>query len=163
MIGQETLAKELGVVIASGNQKLFNTRLKTAKEVIKGKTAYGTWKFTLPQALKKLRVPLSVKRFAPSKIKDVRKFLEDNLKNGHDTIVPTNITPFSDQLILDITGYVHSMVICAIRTKNGKTSVKLGDPAYMAKKFIWVDLGKVLAGMSKEFGKEKKFIVFSGV
>ena len=158
LISQDKMAKDLGVVIRPEDQRLFNLKLKTAEKLLPGKLGYGTWTYKIPQFLKKHRIPLSVKRYYPSKIKDVKKFLCQNMQEGNDTIVTFNVAAYANPK--SGINYVHSCVIDSLAFKNKKTIVTLGDPEYLHRKFFDIDLDKLLLGMSKKYGKEKSFKVF---
>jgi hypothetical protein len=160
LISQDEMARDLGVVIAPEDQRLFNIKMKTVKKLPKGKSGYGTWTYKIPEFLKKHKIPLTVKRFYPSKIDNVKDFLIENLKNGNDIIVSFNIAAYARPE--SGVNYVHSCIIDSITAKSENVIVTLGDPAYSHRKFFDISLEKLLQGMSTKYGKEKSFKVFFG-
>lgn len=158
MISQDAIAQDLGVVIKPEDQRLFDIKMKTAKKLPKGKLGYGVWTYKIPQFLKKRNIPLTVKKFYPSKIRDVKAFISDNLKDGNDIIVSFNVAAIARPE--SSVNYVHSVVVSSISIRNNKTIVTLGDPSYKHKKFFDVELEKLLDGMGIKYGKEKSFKVF---
>lgn len=158
LISQDEMARDLGVVIAPEDQRLFNVKMKIAKKLPPDKLGYGTWVYKIPQFLKKHKIPLSVERFYPSKIGDVKNFLCENLKNGNDIIVSFNIAAYAKSG--SGINYGHSCIIDSITTKNKNIIVSLGDPAYSHRKFFDIELQKLLNGMTK-YGEEKSFKVFT--
>lgn len=161
LISQDDMAKDLGVVIAPEDQRLFNIKMKVAKKLPKGKLGYGTWTYEIPKFLKKHKIPLSVKRFYPSKIKDTIKFLSENLENGNDIIVSFNMAAYAKPE--SGVNYVHSCVIDSLTIKNKKVIITLGDPAFSHRKYFDIELSKLLDGMSTKYGKEKSFKVFTSL
>jgi len=158
LISQDEMAKDLGVVIAPDDQRLFNIKMKVAKKLPQGKFGYGTWTYKIPQFLKKHKIPLDVERYYPSKIGDVKNFLCENLKAGNDIIVSFNMAAYAKPG--SGVNYGHSCVIDSITTKNKNVIVTLGDPAYSHRKFFDIELQKLLDGMTK-YGEEKSFKVFT--
>ncbi|MFH0988323.1 MAG: hypothetical protein V1763_03040 [Parcubacteria group bacterium] len=158
LISQDEMAKALDVIIGPEHQRLFTTKLKTTKKLPAGKTGYGTWDFTAPKFLKRFNLPLSVKRFYPSKIDDVKKFLQENIKQGNDIIVSFNMAAYANPT--SGVNYVHSCVIDSVIEKDGTTMIRLGDPSYNNKKFFNIKLPTLLKGMSKLYGTEHSFKVF---
>lgn len=159
LASQDEMAKNLGVVIAPEDQRLFNVKMKISKKLPKGKTGYGVWTYKIPQFLKKYGIPLKVKRFYPSKIKNVTKFLSDNLESGNDIIVSFNMAAYAKPE--RGVNYVHSCVIDSIKIRDRSVIVTLGDPAFSHRKFFDIELEKLLSGMSVKYGKEKSFKVFT--
>lgn len=157
LISQDEMAKDLGVVIALEDQRLFNVKMRTAKKLPNGKLGYGTWIYKIPEFLKKHKIPLTVKRFYPSKIDNVKNFLIENLKNGNDIIVSFNMAAYARPE--SGVNYGHSCIVDSITIKKN-IIVTLGDPTYSHRKFFDIDLEKLLRGMTTEYGKEKSFKVF---
>lgn len=152
------MARDLGVVIAPEDQRLFNMKMKVLKKLPKNKQGYGTWTYTIPQFLRKHKIPLVARRYYPSKMNDVKKFLCENLKNGNDIIVTFN-TASSAKPGSGI-NYVHSCVIDSVTTKKQGVIVTLGDPAYTHRKLFGIELQRLLHGMT-DYGEEKSFKVFT--
>ena len=157
LISQDEMAKDLGVVIAPEDQRLFNLPMKTAKKLPKGKSDYGTWVYKIPQFLMKHKIPLTVERHYPSQIEDAENFLKENLKNGNDIIVSFNVAAYAKPG--SGISYGHSCVVDSITKINRKVIVTLGDPAYSHRKFFDIELQKLLDGMTK-YGNEMSFKVF---
>jgi hypothetical protein len=160
LISQDEMAKDLGVVIAPEDQRLFNIKMKVAKKLPQGKLGYGTWVYKIPQFLKKHKIPLTVTRVYPSKIDNIQNFLCENLKCGNDIIVSFNVAAYAKPG--SGVNYGHSCVIDSVMVKNKNVIVTLGDPAYSHRKFFDIDLQKLLDGMSTKYGEEKSFKVFHG-
>lgn len=160
MFSQDQLAKDLGVVIPPEDQRLFNIKQKTLAKLPKGKGGYGVWTYKFPQVIKKYGWPLMVRRFYPSKIPDVKKFLADNLSAGNDIIVTFNVAAYAKPG--SGVNYGHACIIDSLKINGKKAVVILGDPSFSHRKFFEIDLQKLLSGMSTKYGKEKSFKVFYG-
>jgi hypothetical protein len=109
--------------------------------------------------LKKHKIPLTKTTYYPSKIKNVKKFLCDNLLAGNDIIVSFNVAAHAKKG--SGVSYVHSCIVASVTFKNKKVTATLGDPAYTHRKFFDINLQQLLEGMSTKYGVEKSFKVFT--
>lgn len=154
LISQDEMARDLGIVIAPEDQRLFNVKQQTKKGSI-----YGTLTYKIPQFLKKHKISLTVKRYYPSKIENIEQFITNNLQAGNDIIVSFNMAAYAKPE--SGVNYGHSCLVCAIRSAKNETIITLGDPAYTHRKFFDIKLSALLDGMSTKYGKEKSFKVFN--
>jgi hypothetical protein len=158
LLSQDEMARDLGVVIAPEDQRLFNIKMKVTKKLPRGKLGYGTWSYTIPNFLKKHKIPLTVRRHYPSKLDDVKKFLCEHLKTGNDIIVSYNVAAYAKPG--SGVKYVHSCIVDSVTSNKKDVIVTLGDPAYSHRKFFDIELQKLLNGMTN-YGEEKNFKVFT--
>jgi hypothetical protein len=158
LIEQETIGRELGLIIPKKHQHLC--KIKISKNKPKG--GYGTKETDgtrINKFLKKYRTTLKTKRIPFSKIKDINKaakIIADNLKSGNDIMFITYMSSIKPK-----EKYGHALLVSEI-ILGKKPKVIVGDPNFFQKKFYEVDLQKIVNGMDKKFdGEERGIYVFS--
>lgn len=152
-IDQERLAYNLGVLVDKKDSKHYYLKFKTAPT---GDSRIGIMlkDFGKPRVKKVLgKYGLKVKVFKLSKIKNVGKFLADNIKSNKDVIMNFWWKP------IDGTEWGHHVLLSKFYTK--KRVVTVCDPGEKTKSWS-IKLDKLIEGMSSKFdGNERGFAVIS--
>lgn len=143
---QEEIGRELGLVVPKEKTHLF-IKIRTAKKPIAG---YGTQvnkkKYSINNYFLKNNIKLKEVYYLLEEIKDIKKFIVENLKSGNDLIVC-----FDSRKLYGIGDYGHVSLIQNINNNI----ITLIDPEKDVPNKRKVDLQKLVEAM-KRHGKEKR-------
>ena len=143
---QEEIGCELGLVVPKGKAQFF-TKIKTGKKPIAG---YGTQvnkkKYSINNYFFKNNIKLKEAYYLLEEIKDIKKFIVENLKSGNDLIVC-----FDSKKLYGIGDYGHVSLIQNINN----SIITLIDSENNVPNKRKVNLQKLVDAM-KCHGKEKR-------
>ena len=161
LVEQETIGRELDLIVRKKYKHLFIGKVKTIKRKTK-EWGYGTHETDgskMNKFFRKYKIPLKVKKIFHSEIKNVKsaaKLIADNLKKSNDVMVVTYMSTIKPKK-----NFGHALLVNEI-ILGKRSKIIVGDPGFFEKKFWEVDLGKVIRGMNKKFdGKERGIYIFS--
>lgn len=161
LVEQETIGKELDLIVRPKYKHLFISKVKTIKRKTK-KWGYGTHDTDgskMNKFFKKYRIPLKVNKIFYSEIKNVQhaaKIIINNLKKRNDVMLITYMSVLDPKK-----KFGHALLVSEI-ILGKKPKVIVGDPDFEEKKFYELDLEKVIKGMSEKFDLEERGIyIFS--
>lgn len=154
-IDQEQIAKELGAKILPGEQSSFSIKLELAKNPKDAGISLGEFSETkIKNFFTKHKVPLLSEVFYIRKVKDVKRFIKENLTKGNDIMANFHMRYFDKKK-----NWGHFNLIEAI---NANT-ITFCDPWPENKSFWKTSIKGLVASMDKKIdGKERGFVVFSG-
>ncbi len=141
---QDEIGYELGLIVPKEKADLFS-KVRAGK---KPKAGYGTQvnKYPINKFFKKYKIQLQEKYFPLSKIKDIKKFIEDNLKQGNDMIVC-----FDNKVAHGFGDYGHVSLIQGIK----ENAITLVDPSKKMPARCKVALKKLIAAIKKRGVKHR--------
>ena len=153
-IDQEQIAKEMGAAIWKDAIISFNEKLKIAKTAKDaGVSLKGFKEAKIKKFFIKHKLPLKAEVFYVSGIKDVKKFIADNLKKGNDVMLNIHMKHFDKKK-----KYGHFTLVSEL---NGD-KVTMCDPTRTHKSFWKADVNEVVKSMGKQFDKkERGFVIFT--
>jgi hypothetical protein len=156
-LDQELIAKELGIKVTKDALKALKFNYKIAKDsdIDAGYDIQHLRLNKLNSVFKKHKMPIEATFIKISKIKNIDKFILENMKNGNDIDMLFLWKAFGYNV-----KYAHHVLISSYNKTN--KVVEVCDPALADAKSCWkAKLSRFISGMSKKWdGKERGFFVF---
>lgn len=156
LFDQEKMAKFFDIKVGKDDLKCFNVKLglytRTGHDeglkTIDSQDAVNNF-------FKKNKIPLVAKAVRASKIRNLEKFLTENIKSNNDLWVEYKSHRIHEEK------YIHDNVIEGIRKLNKSTRVILIDPAGRHKSRLTINLSALKEAISTKFARETGFLVIS--
>lgn len=151
---QDEIAKHVGVTISKKDQKCFMRKLKVLKKPYGIETVTKKTENRYNKFFKKKKLPLRVKAYRTSQIKNHIKFIIENMKKGNDIQVEVSMKKINGKLTC------HDLVLSKIVCKR-TCYVTLIDPWWMNKQIHRIKLKTLIESMNKKwFDRELGFLVY---
>lgn len=155
-LDQEDIAKELNIKITKDVSKSFNYKFRITKNILEA--GYDVQNINikkLDNIFKKYKIPITTEFKKISEIKNIDKFIINNIKKNNDLSMLFLWKAFGHKV-----SYGHYVLISSynINTKI----VEVCDPAFGKMKSFWSsEISEFIYGMNDKWdGKERGFLIF---